>query len=211
MEKPFEDMSAIDWHNKYDRYLWFRSAEVIMNNGIDPEELYEGTEPVGYQELLKLFRSNTTMYDKLVRLLGKDYDEETFDTDIYFPSSGVFTTFISTIEKMDFQYSQILATIDSYVKKDIFQLKSDDIKKILKEYDELDEASVNYFRYIGFEKDNTGHYYSIFQSDEDDKQMVDFLDMSNDLYSKHELLKDYIKNFLSRQEMIGRGIPRKYL
>lgn len=209
MSKPFQDMSEIECRNKYGYFLWNKASEQIKLNGEEPP-LFADAQPVDYTSLLMLFRSNASLYNKLLQFLV--FREGT----AWLTSESVFSAYINTGEKMQFQYSQIINTLKQFVEDDFSRFDKKDVDKILKEFTELDKVSKKYFDRIELEHISGGEYTIIIdprgRGGVAHRMLYPILHTNVKIYKQHKEVENLMENYKSRQEVIGRGaIPRKYM
>jgi hypothetical protein len=207
--KVFQDMTEIERRNKYGHFIWNHAGEQIKQHGEEPP-LFEDTDTVDYTKLLMLFRSNASLYDKLGRFLIVKGDQA------WLTSDSVFSAYINSGEKMQFQYAQIINTLKDFIDDEFSKFGRKDVEKILKGFKELDEAHDKYFNRIKFEKTSEGRYSSLIgltkEGDPPPKLARSIHDTNIKIYKQHKELEDLIENYKSRQEVVGRGaIPRKYM
>ena len=219
--KRFDDMSEIERRNRYGRYLWFKSAERIKKNGMDEPLVRSDTEPVDMAKLFTLFRSNASLYDKLNKFikvtsfpLGGGLTIER----AWLTTPAVFSSFINSGEKMQFQYSQIIVTLEEFIEEDLSEFTSKDIDKLLKSVKQLNDEKDDYFDKIGLVVDPSGRITSIVSSTgavgiaNQDRMVPPIKEINKKLYGQHNRLTELMDVYKSRQQVIGRGadIPRKY-
>ena len=207
--KVFQDMTEIERRNKYGHFWWNHAGELIKLNGEAPP-LFGDTGPVDFNKLLILFRSNSSLYDKLGRFITVKGGH------VWLTSDSAFSTYINSGEKMQFQYSQIINTIEDMITDDFSSLSRKDVEKVLKGFKDLDNAKNKFFNSIDFKKEDNGSYSSSIASTADPSKKLKteqpIINTNIKLYEQHNEVENLIKNYETRQEVIGRGaIPRKYM
>lgn len=207
------NLTATEIRNKYGLKLWYAGVEQIKNHGdVETGFLGESLEPVDIEKLLVILRSNTSLYDKLSRLF------RVTEGRMWFPNNNLFSSFINSGEKMQFQYSQILATLADILENQIMDLTNKDIEKILKVFNELDQAKEKYFSRIGFRSidfsKGISDYTSLITPEEDnteEERIAPSVQSTNiKLYKQHNQATQYIDSIINRQEIIGSGMPARY-
>jgi flagellar biosynthesis GTPase FlhF len=127
----------------------------------------------------------------------------------------IFSSFMNSSEKLLFQYSQIIASLELFIEEDFARFRRDDVKNLLEGFDVMDNAANDYFIKIGFAEGIKESILSVERAGQGQDRLKAALDDVNiKLYKNHQFVKELLENYSSRRSMIGSGfndIPRKYM